>query len=424
MLCLVSVGVLLRGCGSRITTRPTPQLDADARFWIRVRLSNNITDCTIELPSAFQIASANSDSDAPVGGLVQSPLVEPTRISFVEGQLRLGSTPLPGQQVVFIPEAPCIFGLNGQKYRGKLKLIVSRDGQSFDAINLVPLEPYLAGVVGAEMPDYWEPEALQAQTIASRTYCLFIKKRFGVNRHYDVTRTQSSQVYGGLGAESAQVWDAVNRTCGQVLLAPEPTSERAAVAASTRGTNPSWSGLFPAYFSSSCGGHTSSGEEVFGDSFGPLQGVPCPYCRDVAKLEMFYWQPVEFDRATVTQRLMDRYPKLAALGEIAAITATEESCYGEYSRLWRIRLTGTTGKTDTLRAEDLRLALDPSGRKIKSAICRIVSWGNGWAFIAGRGWGHGVGLCQCGAEGMARLGSDARSILQYYYPGAQIGSLY
>ncbi len=115
-----------------------------------------------------------------------------------------------------------------------------------------------------------------------------------------------------------------------------------------------------------------------------------------------------FDRATVTKQLLERYPKLEALGEITDITATEESCYGDYSRLRRIRLTGATGKTDTLRAEDLRLALDPSGRKIKSAICRIVPWGSGWAFVSGRGWGHGVGMCQCGAEGMARLGSDAQ----------------
>jgi stage II sporulation protein D len=132
----------------------------------------------------------------------------------------------------------------------------------------------------------------------------------------------------------------------------------------------------------------------------------------------------DFDRATVTKQLLDRYPKLQALGEIVDLVASEESCYGPYSRLRRIRLVGATGKTDTLRAEDLRLALDPSGRKIKSAICRIVPWGNGWAFIAGRGWGHGVGMCQCGAEGMARLGSDAQSILQYYYPGAEVVSVY
>ena len=154
------------------------------------------------------------------------------------------------------------------------------------------------------------------------------------------------------------------------------------------------------------------------------RGVPCPYCQDVVKLEDFYWPMAQFDRATVTRRLLERYPKLAALGEIADIAATEESCYGPYSRLRTIRLTGTTGKTDTLRAEDLRLAIDHSGSRIRSTICRIIPWGNGWAFVSGRGWGHGVGMCQHGAEGMARLGRDTETILRYYYPGAQIVNVY
>jgi stage II sporulation protein D len=413
-------------------------MSIESRFWVRVLLLHNLTECTIEVPSAFRLTSAEPIPGRQTDEPALEPLLEPTRISLVDGQLMLGTTPLAGKEVVLGPEQPCILGLNGLKYRGWLKLIVNREGQSFDAINLVPLEPYLAGVVGEEMPDYWEPEALRAQAIAARTYCLYTKNRFGTNRSYDVSRTQSSQVYGGVAAESAQVWDAVNGTCGQVLIAPELVSENGNQRTEdggqkTAGRSPSSvisppsseiRGLFPAYYSSSCGGHTTSSEEVFGDSFGPLRSVPCPYCKDVAKLGLFYWPMAAFDRATVTKQLLERYPKLEALGEITDITATEESCYGDYSRLRRIRLTGATGKTDTLRAEDLRLALDPSGRKIKSAMCRIVSWGSGWAFVSGRGWGHGVGMCQCGAEGMARLGSDAQSILRHYYPGAEIVNLY
>ena len=103
---------------------------------------------------------------------------------------------------------------------------------------------------------------------------------------------------------------------------------------------------------------------------------------------------------------------------------TDKSDYGQFSRLTKIKLVGTTGKTDTLRAEDLRLAIDSSGRRIKSTVCHVVPWGDGWAFLSGRGWGHGVGMCQCGAEGMARGGSSAEEILQHYYPGAQIVSVY
>ena len=164
--------------------------------------------------------------------------------------------------------------------------------------------------------------------------------------------------------------------------------------------------------------------QYFGDTFGPLKGVSCPYCKDVAKLGFFFWPMVQFDRATVTERLVKKYPKLAALGQIKDIVATGKTDYGEFSRLTRIKLIGTTGKTDVLRGEDLRLTLDPSGRKIKSSACHIVSWGDGWAFLSGRGWGHGVGLCQYGAEGMARLGKSAEEILQHYYPGSTLVSLY
>jgi stage II sporulation protein D len=57
-------------------------------------------------------------------------------------------------------------------------------------------------------------------------------------------------------------------------------------------------------------------------------------------------------------------------------------------------------------------------------ICHIVPWGDGWAFLSGRGWGHGTGMCQCGAEGLARSGSKAEEILQYYYPGCEAVSIY
>ena len=430
LLCWAGVIVLLRGCEHRQTIRPTPQMGIESRFWVRVRLLNSVAECTFEAPSAFRIAPTDPGPEPQTGAPVLEPLHNPARIALADGQLMLGETPLAGKEVVLSPEKPYVFGLNGHKYRGRLKLIIDREGRSFDAINLVPLEPYVAGVIGEEMPYYWEAAALRAQAIAARTYCLFIKNRFGTNRSYDVSRTQSSQVYGGIGAESSPIWDAVNSTCGQVLMAPELMAEKEEIAdsalrvADSKIADRQLRGLFPAYYSSACGGHTSSSQEVFGDSFGPLKAVPCPYCKDVAKLALFCWPMATCDRETAAKRLLQKYPKLNALGQISEITASAESCYGPFFRLTRIRLTGTTGKTDTLRAEDLRLTLDPSGLKIKSAACRIVPWGDGWAFVSGRGWGHGVGMCQHGAEGMARLGSDAEAILQYYYPGAKIVNVY
>ncbi len=149
----------------------------------------------------------------------------------LSSRLVLDGTPLPDNEVILSPERPHVFSFNGVSYRGKLQLIVNPTGHGFDAINVVPLEPYLAGVVGEEMPDYWEPEALKAQAVAARTYCLYIRSRFGTTRNWDVSRTQANQVYGGIQAESSPVWTATARrisaTASCLPLSTRPSTGRA-----------------------------------------------------------------------------------------------------------------------------------------------------------------------------------------------------
>ncbi|MHC4563954.1 MAG: SpoIID/LytB domain-containing protein [Planctomycetota bacterium] len=414
---LVLLAVLFNGCERRMTVRPTPQMDVESQFWVRVLLLSGVTEGTLGAPAPLRIAPTSLGQAPPGPAATTAELPGATKLTLTDGRLRLGNTALPGRDVTLTPARPHVFALNGRQYRGRLQVVLSADGQTFDAVNWVPLEPYLAGVVGAEMPDYWEPEALKAQAVAARTYCLYIKHRFGIGRHWDVSRTQASQVYHGVEDESAPVWSAVNGTRGQVLATTPRSGSHPTIAVGR-------AALFPAYYSSSCGGHTEDSAKVFGDSFAPLAGAPCPYCRDVARLGVFYWPLAQFDNATVTERLGRRYPKLKALGEVANIEAIETRDYEAFSRLTRIRVTGANGRSDTLRAEDLRLTIDPAGRQIKSTICQIVRWGDGWAFLSGRGWGHGVGLCQCGAEGMARLGKSAGEILEHYYPGAWLVKIY
>jgi len=393
------------GCAERQLTRTTPQMDVAERFWIRVLLLDGTNACTLTAPSAFSVINVRTRSvEARFG-----ENSEPIHITLSAGAISVGGNLVRGREVIILPDKPYIFSLNGVAYRGKLKLIVGADGISFDAINLVPIEPYLAGVVGAEMPDYWEPAALEAQAIAARTYCLYIKKRFGAKRDWDVKKTAAHQVYLGVAAESAQIWDAVDKTYGQVLVCNYPDGSE---------------NIFPAYYSSTCGGHTENSKNVFGDSFEPLVGVPCPYCEWVAKPSFFFWPMVQFGKSSVTAKLFQKYPSLKRLGKIIDIRPARQSNYGKFSRLTLVKLIGSTGKSEFLRAEDFRLSLDPTGQKLRSTICRIVNMGDKWAFISGRGYGHGVGMCQCGAQGMAREGKTARQILLYYYPGSKIVSIY
>jgi len=402
LLCML---IILGGCKARQLAKPTPQMDVEPQFWVRVLLLDDVTECVLKSGSSFSII--NPQTQILQGRFAR--IDEPIKATIYSGGIAIAGRQFKSKEVIIAPDNPHIFNLNGNDYRGKLKLIVNPSGDCLDVINLVPLEPYLAGVVGAEMPDYWEAAALQAQAIAARTYCLYYKKRFGSTRNWDVTKTQTNQVYAGVNAESAQVWDAINRTYGRVMLCKDADGNE---------------DIFPSYYSSACGGHTENSKNVFGDSFEALASVPCPYCQDVAKLNLFYWPMIQFDKSYVTTKLLQKYPQLKPLGEIKNITVATKSDYGKFTRLTKVKLVGSTGKSDFLKAEDLRLTIDPTGQKLKSTICQIIDMGDKWAFSSGRGWGHGVGMCQCGAEGMARKGYSTLQILSYYYPGSKITSVY
>ena len=384
-------------------------MDIEPQFWIRVLLLDDVTACTLKTVSPFSVINEKTDPQTQNTEARFNQINAPVSLELTNGRITIAGQTFANDKVVIFPDDPYTFNINGNDYRGKLRLIINPDGNSFDAINLVPPEPYLAGVVGAEMPPYWEPEALKAQAITARTYCFYIKKRFGTNRNWDMKQTAAHQVYRGLAAESAQIWHAVNETKGQVITCKQSDGLE---------------DILPAYYSSTCGGHTENSKNVFGDSFEPLIGVPCPYCQDVAKPKFFFWPMIQFDEADITARLLKRYSQLKQLGEITNVTVAGLSDYGEFSRLTKIKLLGSTGKSDFLRAEDFRLAIDPTGRKLRSTICQIIKLSDKWAFFSGRGWGHGVGMCQCGAQGMARDGKNNKQILSYYYPGSKIKSIY
>ena len=257
LVCLIVLG----GCRGRQFTRPTPQMNIEPQFWVRVLLLDDITGCTLKTVSPFSVINVQTQATEARFEKLDAPI----NIRTASGRIAIDGHLITGEEAIILPDDPHIFNINGDDYRGKLQFIINPDGHSFDVVNLVPLEPYLASVVGAEMPNYWEPAALQAQAIAARTYCLYIKRHFGTKRKWDVRKTQANQVYLGIASESIQTWNAVYRTYGEILVCKHPDGNE---------------DIFPAYYSSTCGGHTENSEHVFGDSFEPLVGVACPYCKD------------------------------------------------------------------------------------------------------------------------------------------------
>ncbi len=200
--CIILSLIFLIGCSKRDIARPTLQIDAGPDFWIRVILINNATSSSLLVKSPCTV-SQNLPTETSTH---LEPATSALNITAENGTFTIGNNKLSSPQITIIPKSPYIFNLNGSDYRGKLMLSANPDGSSYDVINIVPLEPYLAGVVGAEMPSYWEPATLEAQAVAARTYCLYIKRHFGKNRNWDVTGTQSNQVYLGVSAETKSVW--------------------------------------------------------------------------------------------------------------------------------------------------------------------------------------------------------------------------
>jgi stage II sporulation protein D len=138
-------------------------------------------------------------------------------------------------------------GLRDGRYRGRLRILSSPDGIA--VVNVVSLESYLRGVVASEMPATWQPEALETQAIAARTYAVATRKP--PTSVYDLYPDVRSQVYRGLASEQITSSAAVDATAGQVVLYQGQP--------------------IVTYFSSSTGGRSAAAEEVFSNA------VPQPY---------------------------------------------------------------------------------------------------------------------------------------------------
>jgi len=272
-------------------------------------------------------------------------------------------------------------------------------------LNLVDIEQYVAAVVAYEVWPTFQTETYRAQAVVARTYALYeMLQRQG--RAYDVRATQSSQVYRGLREDvvGRRAAEAARFTRGIVLSYVHDGTEE----------------LFCTYYSAACGGVTQSAT-VFGErgDIPPLAGgVHCDYCA-IAPGETYRWGPVRMKLREVYDRLAKRYPDLRALGGLRCVEVESDGTTG---RPFSFRLRGSNGKSESMPAERFRMTVGPD--KLKSSDFKISCSGGDITFSDGRGFGHGIGLCQWGAEGQARLGRRADQILLYYFPGARIKKAY
>jgi stage II sporulation protein D len=275
------------------------------------------------------------------------------------------------------------FLFNGRPYRGAFSI------ESGAVVNTLTLEEYLYSVVSREMPHSWPDSALQAQAVVARTYVL---QRSNPNRAYDLVPSEANQVYTGIDAEHPETSAAVNATSGQVLRYGSAFAQ--------------------VLYSSCCGGHTESNGDAWGGlPIAYLCGVQCGYCN---ASPWYKWtQHIPLDQL---QNALAS--PLRGLGDISGITADSPDASGR-AKYWMFN---GSSASRMLKAEDVRRALGT--RVLPSLLVHAITVQAGErADIEGGGLGHGVGLCQWGARGLALTGADARAILAYYYPGTGIGNV-
>ena len=380
-LCLVAVALV--SCRSKYQgpemswARPVSELRGEPT--IRVAVVQGASSMRVRVNGSCRVLVG------PDGSLAASRQSVNYRIEPTSGGFRVNGEQYSGPWIEFQPQGGAQIELDGLPFPGALR-IVRTDGRLM-AVNNVPLERYLAGVVGNEMYPSWNPAALQAQAVAARSYAL-ARMASRRDRTYDVYSTHISQVYAG-GEVPASVADAVAETRGVVL-----TYQGSAA---------------PTYYHSTCGGHTVSAGDVFGDQREAfIRGVRCSMCADAGP---FAWES-EFSAEDIARLVLGSPSR--------RVTALQAMNRGEDGRPRKIRVYTSDGHEDI---DSLRFRERIGWRNLRSSRFWIETAPGGFRFV-GRGFGHGVGLCQYGAQRMAELGASYPQILMYYYPELQLATVY
>lgn len=330
------------------------------------------------------------------------------------GRLENGGLSITGRRVVLAsrsgqPVEICLPNKQSWRlpraYEGRLVLF-RPDQRGMRLINEVEVEPYVASVTAREAGSRFHREAYRAQAIMARSYVLFeMLQRRG--KAYDVKATEASQVYQGVQRDGAgrKGREAAAYTRGIVCTYHDGIRSR----------------LFPTYYSAACGGVTQSAE-IFGpqSQHAPLcGGVECDYC-EIAPARTYHWGPLELTKSEIFRRFGKRYPSAAQ--KLGGLSGIDISRSGPGGRPVEFMLIGTSGQRHAILAERFRQAIGP--RAMRSTMFHMRDAGSSIVFEDGRGYGHGLGACQWGMEGLARQGYLAAEILRFYYPGSTLSRAY
>ncbi len=348
-----------------------------------------------------------------------------------------------GSEAVHISTGNGIVALGEYSYRNVIEIY--RSGNTVNAVNILPMEDYLLGVVTSEMPGSWPIEAIKAQAVAARTYA---QKNLGKHGKYDMCDNTDCQQYNGVNGETDAGTSAVNATKG--------------VMAYYNGS------LISATYFSSSGGHTQNAEDVWGTAVPYLVGVKeinetggkqwvrtFSFTEITEMCEKASYNVGNVTSVRVGESLEGGLVKTMIIeGTEGAVTLEREeirelfknSAEGSlYSRNFKISNTSTKANNVYVLAAEAEgnvdinvisaVAADGIIGPVENVNTVVIGSENEYVIspdesnmsesqdcvtITGSGYGHGVGMSQYGAKGMAELGYSYTDILKYYYTGIDV----
>ncbi len=342
--------------------------------YIRVAVVQKKDAVDLQLKGRYRIYSLNSENLIKEGKNLRA------KVKVGKNGIELGEKRLDivGIRIETASDAAII--INKRKFRGVMD-IIGKPSETLLLVNHVDIEEYLCGVLYHEVSHLWPLEALKAQAIASRTFALY-QHQVNKDKEYDLTNTTYSQVYGGATSEKYRTNKAVIKTYGQVMT---------------------YNGkMFPAYFHACCGSHTEDADKLWKTNLLVLKGRPCAYC---ACSPHFNWSR-KVSIWLVRKKLLENGYKCGK------ITSFEPAAYDASGRITNIIIKTTQGTLE-ISSNKFRIMISPTLIKSTNFTVRLY---DEFLYFEGRGWGHGVGLCQWGAYGMSREGFKADEILDFYYP--------
>ncbi len=330
------------------------------------------------------------------------------------------------------PQSGATVMCNGTEYRGYI-YVERRSGGDLLVINYVGTDDYVSSVLGKEMSYSWPKEALKAQAVCARNFVL-CRGNAHKNYNFDVCPTTHCQVYGGVASEHENTRQAVNETKG--------------VLATYNGK------IVALYFYATSGGRTEDVENVWGSPYGYLKAVDDPY-ENPEKASKYTWTET-FTPGEIEEKLKAAGINIGALKNITVDSKTASGrvtgmtfygTSGEHSvklekcrtvlGLYSQKFTVNSGSNATLMTTGGAAVLPLyastnigdrplagysvlSGNGIKSVI-KLDSVPAKSYTITGGGYGHGVGMSQWGARGMAENGFTYDQILHHYFTDIQLG---